>query len=119
MAFIEIQYLEEDSLSHAVQKTLERFAWRVWLPDETPDEMEAYEHLKRGKCMACGRELGAETVLVVADAGIIAIWCNGQCMSDQLSVGFLQQVEAELVERIENRGTGQFEDEEETPFDDS
>lgn len=75
----------------------------VFCPDGF-DEMDAYQHLIRGKCGACGGELGEDTQFVVSNVGILMLWCDGQCMSDQLAVGFLQQIEAELVSAIEARG---------------
>lgn len=94
---------DESILPEEVWRAITGNEGKIYCPDGD-DELEPYEHIKRGKCMCCGSLLGQDTTLLVTGMGIIGLWCNGQCLQDMQAMGMLREMEEHIVERIDRRG---------------
>ena len=104
MAYIEIDpNAEDEDLASNVRKVLDEFEWTAYCDDEL-QEFDAYEHMRRGKCMLCGSTLKAETMIVVGPPGVLGLWCDSECFTDQAVMGFLQQVLNDYIEQYEIKG---------------
>lgn len=85
-----------------VLELIRHYDYDVYCPDGQ-DELDAYENLKRGLCMTCGRPLGENTVVLVNEAGILGLWCEGICLQDLQSLGLIREMEEYVVDRIDRR----------------
>jgi hypothetical protein len=65
--------------------------WSIFAPDGT-DEHDAYEHMRRGRCMLCGEKLGEDTVIIVDAQGILGLWCSGTCLVDTHAISWLEDM---------------------------
>jgi hypothetical protein len=84
---------------------LDQYKYVIHVPMEEEWEAEQpYEHLRRGRCMTCGAVLGEDTVMMLNGQGVLGLWHLPECLADIHAISFLQQVEAGIVERIEERG---------------
>lgn len=72
---------------------------------EGMDEHDAYEHIRRGGCMLCGKSLGEDTLILIDEQGILGMWCEGDCMKDMHAIAFLEELLTGMTERLlpENR----------------
>jgi hypothetical protein len=77
----------------------------IWCP-EGQDEMDAYQHAIRGRCMACGKTLEENTVALIGGRGVLGLWHSLECMADMHAISFLREVEEMVVARIEEREDG-------------
>lgn len=104
-ALQELPTIVRDTLDHV----------ELWIPDDPEqEENEVYNRAKRGHCMTCDGELKQLTMLCINQAGIVMIFCCGQCYTDMQVTGFLEEQYQDLVDAIKFRG-GQVEaDEPET-----
>ena len=81
--------------------------YQIHLPEEGDWETEQpYEHLRRGRCMACGGKLEEQTVLLMDGSGVLGMWDMPQCLADIHAISFLREVEGAIVSRVEARGDG-------------
>lgn len=81
-------------------QTLMAFNWGIFAPDGT-DEHDAYEHMRRGRCMLCGDPLGEDSVLVVDAQGILGLWCSGGCLIDTHAISWLEDKLVELASKYQ------------------
>lgn len=95
---------DEEILPEEVWRAVTGNDGKVYCPDGD-DELEPYEHLKRGLCMCCGGSLGENTTLLLTGVGIIGLWCSGGCLQDLQAVGMLREMEEQIVDRIDRRGS--------------
>lgn len=63
------------------------------------------ELMSQARCIACGRELGEETMVVLNRNGVIAMFCAGACLQDSQIIGWVQEVHADLIQALEFRGS--------------
>lgn len=80
-----------DELHKKAWDSLTAANWTVSCPDGT-DEFEAYQHAVRMRCMTCGNPLGADTVIMEDDRGLIGLWCDGECVQDMHAVTILTAI---------------------------
>jgi hypothetical protein len=82
----------------------------IFMPDEVDGDEEMMKVIARGGsglCMLCTKPLGKDTLLVIGADGIRMVFCSGACLSDQQTVGFLEELHDDIVEQIKFRGTEQ------------
>lgn len=75
---------------------------QIYVP-KGEDEQEAYQHAIRGKCMACGRDLEGDTIVLIDARGVLGVWDSAECCSNMHALSFLREVEEAVVTRIEER----------------
>ncbi len=93
----------EGKVSELVGLTINAMEFEVYTPDGQ-DEMDAYQHVVRGRCMTCGGELKKHSVIVVAPPGILGIWCDGECMSAMQGISFMREIEDRTVAYLDEKG---------------
>lgn len=78
-----------------------------WYPDDPEEgENEVYQRAKNGHCMTCDAELGPLTMAAINMAGVVMIFCCGQCYTDMQVVGWLEDKYEDIVTTIKFRGLG-------------
>lgn len=115
MAIVDLEEVIDDEtwkdLSMHVQEAFS--AVQFWYPDEPEaSEDEVYQRAIKGHCMTCDGTLGPLTMMVINQAGIVMIFCSGQCLSDMQVVGWLEEKYEYIVNTIKYRG-GKVDPEEE------
>jgi hypothetical protein len=103
VAYVPVNAEAVQEVPEGILGVLFSYEYKVWAPDGM-EQIEAYEHQRRGKCMACGRPLGEDTIIVVTSDGIIGLWDGGDCLSDMQALTFLRHVEEGVVESLQERG---------------
>jgi hypothetical protein len=98
---------KEEEFPFLVHQILQVEEWQMYIPDGISDEMEAFQHVMRGKCMTCGTKLGTHTIVVVGAHGVLGLWCRGECLQDMHAVGFLTEVMDSITDAIEQREKGE------------
>lgn len=92
-----------DKLSPIVQGTFQHL--ELWVPDTAEeDEQEVYIRALKGHCMTCDGPLSDLTMLAVNKAGIVMVYCCGQCYTDMQLVGWIEEQYQDLVDAIKFRG---------------
>lgn len=103
MAVVTVEKQEiEDDFPVLLGNALEAEDWEVQAVDGQ-EQMEAYEHLKRGRCMTCGNKMGEDAQMLLGDNGIVGMWCQPQCMGDIINLTFVERVSDMLIEGIDGR----------------
>lgn len=92
----------DSPISERAQLFLQAEDGEIYCPEGSED-LEAYENLKRGRCMLCGNKLGDDTVMVVSSAGILGVWDDGECLTDTNTFGFLNELEDSLRQKVERK----------------
>lgn len=92
------KYQLEDALDAPLRRVLSAHDWSIFAPDGT-DEHDAYEHMRRGRCMLCGEKLGEDTVVIVDAQGILGLWCTGVCLVDTHAISWLEQMLVEMTDK--------------------
>ena len=81
-------------------KVLNAHDWKVACP-EGADEQDAYEHMRRGRCLLCGELLGEDTVVIVDAQGILGLFCESKCLIDTHAISFLEELLTEMVSKYD------------------
>jgi hypothetical protein len=69
------------------------------------DELDHYEHLRRGGCMLCGEPLGEDTIILVDAQGILGMFCGAECIQDMHIIPYLnEQIEGKLQRLMPEEG---------------
>lgn len=85
------------SVDQTVKNILIEHQWQIFCPDGQ-DELDHYEHLRRGGCMLCGERLGEDTIIMVDAQGILALFCGAECAQDMHVIPYLNElIEAKLA----------------------
>jgi hypothetical protein len=79
------------SLEGGLDQLLEVYDWTISCPDGQ-DELDHYEHLRRGGCMLCGEPLGEDTIVMVDAEGILALFCGAECAQDMHVIPYLDEL---------------------------
>lgn len=110
MAYVTVDQEELDlnGLNWPVGRTLENAGFEVYRADGD-EHLQAYESIKRGRCMLCDNPLREDTIVVVGAEGILGLWCDGECLTDSQAIGFLQSMIHSILEAHE-LGGGDAED---------
>lgn len=101
MAFTEIYQANREALVEALDpdllEILQAHNWRIFCLDGT-DELDHYEHMRRGGCMLCGDRLGEDTIITVDGQGILGLFCEPTCIQDIHIIPYLnEQIEGKLA----------------------
>jgi hypothetical protein len=88
---IEAQRRLFTTLDTPVRDILSTHNWDIFCPDGQ-DELDHYEHLRRGGCMLCGEPLGEDTIIMVDGQGILALFCEAQCAQDMHVIPYLNEL---------------------------
>lgn len=87
------------SLDGSIVELMEMFDWQIFCP-EGDDELDHYEHMRRGGCMLCGEPLGEDTIVTIDAQGILGLFCGADCIQDIHIIPYLnEQIEAK-IERL-------------------
>lgn len=83
----------------------------LWHPDDedTDDEdrqgqQTVYNRILNGHCMTCDGVLGETTMVTIASAGIVMVYCGGACYTDMQVLGWLEEQYLDTVDQIKFRG---------------
>lgn len=87
------------SLDPSVAEMMEVFDWSIFCPDGQ-DELDHYEHLRRGGCMLCGEPLGEDTIVTVDAQGILGLFCSADCIQDIHIIPYLNDQIEQKLERL-------------------
>ena len=90
----------KESLRGLPLSILRRENWQIFCLDGM-DEHDGYEHLRRGRCMLCGGELGEDTLVLIDEQGILALFCETQCLQDMHVIPWLENTLTEMVSRLD------------------
>jgi hypothetical protein len=92
-----------DDLPTSVQGVLANM--ELYVPDDPEAaEGEVYSRAQAGHCMTCDGELKDLTMLCINRAGVIMIFCCGQCYTDMQITGWIEEVYEDIVQKIKFRG---------------
>lgn len=114
MAHVDLSEVFEDNvgwgdISQEMQDIISTVPF--WYPDDLEDPEKAgmklvYDRGLKGTCMACAGKLGGETMLTIANAGLVMVHCGGACYTDQQVLGWLEEQYSDTVDQIKFRGGG-------------
>jgi hypothetical protein len=79
------------SLDSQLMELLYVYDFEIFCPDGQ-DELDHYEHLRRGGCMLCGEQLGEDTIVMVDAQGILALFCGAECAQDMHVIPYLNEL---------------------------
>lgn len=85
-------------VSDAVRVTLYQHDYEFVIPEGEEDN-DAYENVRRGRCMLCGNTLAEDTLVLVTPMGLTGIWCDHECMTDHNVIGWLQEILQGITEK--------------------
>lgn len=69
-----------------------------------PDVKALIERFSDGDCMTCGAALGGNTVAIVHNKGITAMYCSGPCLQDMGVLGWLEEHYQDVLDGVKFRG---------------
>lgn len=100
---IEIRGEAKDRLIEALDAPLLRILndheWKIFCAPEH-DEIDQYEHMRRGGCMLCGEKLGEDTIIIVDAQGVLGLFCSADCVQDVHIIPYLNEQLEEKLTRL-------------------
>lgn len=93
------QWALESALDGPLVRLLRTYDWKIFCPDGQ-DELDHYEHLRRGGCMLCGELLGEDTIVMVDAQGILALFCGAECAQDMHIIPYLNELIEGKLDRL-------------------
>lgn len=93
-----------NELPDAVSKAFEVFGECEVPAGLNPEVRDIYIAGSERRCMTCFRDIGEESLVVIADGGMHQVYCSHRCLTDLMVIGYLGQAYDDLKQGIDFRG---------------